>query len=968
MTRPTRAESWGGAETPAMATPTTPGPFASQVSRALRPTRATSGSPQRSTLPPSWAPRLQSPGLETLESAVHTLAALRGSPAPLGELQAGAATRTTSIDGRILTADGSGGRGGTAHVGATAAAPERSVLRSLTPERARRPLLAAPLGGLPPQQMSAMAALSSVTAAASSQPGVDASSALSLEVRAASLAPEHDHPQSGSYAQATGEDSGAEKLEPGMEVSVGDNRLRCLDILGSGSYSVVWRTEVLSSDGDGAAGTGGTACTSGTDGQPGSRTWTASSPPRSRLLLEREVALKDVLCRSKAVLQQSLFEVQLLLALERRVLLDNGPQLLYPLRLPRCFAYKVDSVEDGWRVRTAMTRLPGEQLDDWLRRAATAMKYSTDGINYTWTSQLRRGVSMAECLVRQLGPTLERLAPLAWHRDVNSHNVLVSDGVDGQLLACAPEDASNRTAFWLIDLGLAVDAKSWVSSETSQGAWRVTDIAGDCRYWPASSWMVHLYGADYLSAREEFCRQYQWRLDIHGLGITAVELLCSTALAARQSGAPADEGCDDSGPWPWLLNAWERYYESAGNWWAQIYAVFSCGGDFRPVHSWLVEERVADQVVELMEDLRQGLRACIRCVDEASGRVLHVIAELIDEDSTAELDDLVAMLDAGSPHAAGAESQARLENGGADAAGGAGDDARSGAGAPDDGAAAPEETSKPAAAKGGAAWASPHQVHPPPEDSSPHSLDAFPPEAPMPELRQAPGHVAAWAGGSGGTLTPSLWEGRAAGRSPTPPCGAGEGPTAAGEGGVPERVPSPLRGSPATAAATQLVRQPPQAMNESGADICALVYNDNVASEVLQNAAMTTSAYASRLSAAADCRRAVESLPPIPPIAAAGSRDRRWASEAENCRQNSRRSRQAELAELVEAQAQLRKDLERLQLAKLRLQQKRRLHEDRNRTASKEAAQRDDGQPAATAQGGAQRPRGSSPIRSGRVR
>merc|ERR1740117_1333397 len=409
------------------------------------------------------------------------------------------------------------------------------------------------------------------------------------------------------------------QLEAGVEVCLGDHQLRCLNVLGSGSYSIVWRAEVL-----------------GCMNPAGDSASTACRGQGSRMLLEREVALKDVLCRSNAVLRQSLFEVQLLLALERRVLLDIGPQPAYPLRLPRCFAYKVDSREEGWRVRTAMTRLPGEQLDDWLRRAAVAV---TSNPEVAWTSQLQRGCVMAEALVRQIGPTLQRLAPLAWHRDVNSHNVLVSDGA-GKLLCQTPEDQGVGAEFWLIDLGLAVDSRSWVSTDSSQGGtWRVTDIGGDCRYWPASSWMVHLYGADFLAEREDFCRQYQWRLDSFGLGITAVELICSTALAARLSGAAPVE-CETFAEvcWARLLDSWQRYYDKAGNWWAEIYKVFSGGGDFRPVHAWLVEERVADQVVALMEDLRDGLRSCMACsADESSARILSILAELIDESSDYEM-------------------------------------------------------------------------------------------------------------------------------------------------------------------------------------------------------------------------------------------------------------------------------------------------------------------------------------------
>lgn len=301
-----------------------------------------------------------------------------------------------------------------------------------------------------------------------------------------------------------------------------------------------------------------------------------------------------------------------------------------------------------------MTRLPGEQLDDWLRRAAAVVappqqsgghpqggKVSGAALQ-PWPSFLKRGIMMADRLIRQVGPTLEQLAPLAWHRDVNSHNVLVSDGVENSFLD--PADNGDRADFALCDLGLAVDSRSWVSVD---GAWRVTDIGGDCRYWPASSWMVHLYGADYLTTREEFCRQYQTRLDVHGLGITAVEIVCSVALAARSAGAPrvvAGSAPDSDSCWEHLLDAWQVYHATVGQWWEMIYSVFSVGGDFRPVHAWLVQEDVANQVIALIADIRQALRNCASYSEESVARVLCLLADLIDENSELQLSEACEIL------------------------------------------------------------------------------------------------------------------------------------------------------------------------------------------------------------------------------------------------------------------------------------------------------------------------------------
>ncbi|CAE7038422.1 unnamed protein product [Symbiodinium natans] len=281
----------------------------------------------------------------------------------------------------------------------------------------------------------------------------------------------------------------------------------------------------------------------------------------------------------------------------------------------------------------ALTRLRGEQLDGWLQRSA---EVSGESSQRPWTDALRGGCILARHLLQQLGPTLQSLAPLAWHRDVNSHNVLICNesSEDGTL---SLDDGEDKASFWLCDLGLAVDSQSWTGEEN---LWRVTDIGGDCRYWPASCWMVHCFGADYLEQRPNFCRQYKSRLDIHALGITAIEVLCTKALALRTAGASAGEipSC-----WSSLLDAWKQYHETVSDWWQAIYTVFSAGGDFRPVHAWLVEIAAPDKVVSLVGNMRQALKDCADCSDEAVAQLLHAVAAATDEDSQLELLDICKM-------------------------------------------------------------------------------------------------------------------------------------------------------------------------------------------------------------------------------------------------------------------------------------------------------------------------------------
>jgi len=422
-------------------------------------------------------------------------------------------------------------------------------------------------------------------------------------------------------------DKPVEKIESGTELFIGSHQLRCIEVLGSGSFSVVWRAEVVSS-----LNTGG----------PNSRGATA--------LDEQEVALKDVWCKIDSALKQSIFEAQVLLDVERKALLD-GPQNANRLRLPRCFSYRVDPIGDGWSVRTAMTRLPGEQLDDWLRREAIATEevlraqVANNQRPRPWTAHLRSGFAMVRRLLSQMGYTLDKLAAVAWHRDVNSHNILVSDSVS----VSTPLDvlgSGRRCSFWLCDLGLAVDSPSW---GTDDGAWRTADIGGDCRYWPASCWMVHCYGSKFLAGHKDFCRQYRSRLDIHGLGVTGVEVLCSTAGAARDVGAPAPEGkgSEASESWVTLLEVWKRYRDATGQWWEDIYNALSSSGnvDFETVRAQLLREDVAQQVATLTSDLRSALRGCAKVSKPAESEVLLVLAELLDETSKSELKELCSKFD-----------------------------------------------------------------------------------------------------------------------------------------------------------------------------------------------------------------------------------------------------------------------------------------------------------------------------------
>lgn len=381
---------------------------------------------------------------------------------------------------------------------------------------------------------------------------------------------------------------------PGVEMTIGAFRFRCSSVLGRGSFSEVWAGETLVGAGNAAP----------------------------------EVALKDVCCKTQSDLQQALFETGLL---ERLQFPEGSPRHDQapppPMRIPKYLAHRVDAQPGGtWRVRTAMTKVPGEPLDAFLRRGPPPGR---DG-----PGAVRCGCVLAQQLIRQLGPALDRMSRFAFHRDVNSHNILISDAIDGGKLRMGNdvEDTNRRVSFWLIDFGLAVDSNSW------QKVWSHSDVAGDCRYWPPCSFLMSFYGADETAGHRDFCHQYKTRLDIVGLGLTAIELLCATAVAS--SDAWGAEGL--RGSWRRLFDAWEKYREEVTRWHLQIFKVFAAGGDIVPLYRELAQERVVDKVTSHIARIRNLLRACTQRAEEHKvQRLLGVLAEMIDEKSTMSLSEAV---------------------------------------------------------------------------------------------------------------------------------------------------------------------------------------------------------------------------------------------------------------------------------------------------------------------------------------
>jgi len=381
------------------------------------------------------------------------------------------------------------------------------------------------------------------------------------------------------------------------------SRFRCISVLGEGSFSKVWLAEAINE-------TGGVI-----DNSEG-------------------VALKDMFCKTEASFQQVLFEVELL-EWAAKASADAASGRLAP-RTARCVAQQVDKQADGWRVKMAMTRVPGETVEAFMLR--------TPPPGQDFAVAVQRGCALSAQLLMQMAPTLDCLAQHAWHRDINSRNIMISDALDGvmpALVTSHPEESGSRASFWLIDFGLAVRSSTWVAPESR---WRDSDLAGDVRYWPQSTFFKFLYGTQELAARTDLCNQYQTRLDIHALGLLAIEMLCAISAGGDRSFSSSLSE-SQTAAWDSLLAAWSRYQRNVAAWHRQIFQVFRDGGNIEPVRRRMVHEGVFAKLMDLMHNLRCCLRTCaFLSVDLMERALLQSLSEMIDERSTFGLQDALRSL------------------------------------------------------------------------------------------------------------------------------------------------------------------------------------------------------------------------------------------------------------------------------------------------------------------------------------
>jgi len=372
-------------------------------------------------------------------------------------------------------------------------------------------------------------------------------------------------------------------LKPGATVQIAERTFDIISEVGEGSFGVVW----------------GARCRA--DGKvPDER-------PR-----QPNAAIKEVFCHSKSDLAAAVNEGQILYALGG--VCSGASSGRIPVFVA-CGNEHVGSYlgSEEWRVRLAMTFIPGESLNRYLHKrkvdAESVPERSCNQLLEQCKSKFAEACNYARGLISQLAPVFASISTIAYHRDVNPRNILV-------------EDRNGSPHYGLIDFGLAVDAAYWrgsaqgATTEAVPGAWQVLGVGGDCRYWPVSAWLMLEQGSKALLARPQLCLEYKMHLDVHALGTTALEVFAS--LAPR----PAEVEKDECLQKLWALcSAWQQYWEEATRFWRRLFDAYRQTSDQAVLAAVKVEYRnmaVHEKICEGLRKLRAALREACEACESAS--------------------------------------------------------------------------------------------------------------------------------------------------------------------------------------------------------------------------------------------------------------------------------------------------------------------------------------------------------------
>jgi serine/threonine protein kinase len=276
---------------------------------------------------------------------------------------------------------------------------------------------------------------------------------------------------------------------------------------------------------------------------------------------------------------------------------------------------------DGGNVHLAMSFLPGVALDQWLYGiseseckhvgVAQLVEGKLSGGRQS-SVRLNRACKFTQDFLLQLAPVLAALQPLAYHRDVSSHNVLID------IVEPARDGPTNSEfSVALIDFGLAVRSETW------HREWCTSDLAGDPRYWTPAAFMSAAFGFKYMESQRNrsFLHQYLHRIDHYAIGVLSLEVLFSLWNKEEKYIFPSMAK---------LYDAWCAFWRSA----IRLHQFVHSSKDPESLRRFLAHspEGGIDAMIAQCKCLRDALRAAAAVSANSSHTVLFsVLADLISE-------------------------------------------------------------------------------------------------------------------------------------------------------------------------------------------------------------------------------------------------------------------------------------------------------------------------------------------------
>jgi len=390
-----------------------------------------------------------------------------------------------------------------------------------------------------------------------------------------------------------------EQLEPvrrtvhdgSREVLISDRVFRLQKLIGRGAFGVVWKAQELD---------------------------TGDQRPC--------VAVKAMEATNHENFNAAVFEAELLRLLTMQLPSDCRDSV------PKYVAHTACKNSTGGIVHIAMSYIPGFVLDQWMY-AITDEEHKRVDVNKIvngWlpgsrqrSMSLSGAWSFAYDLVSQLSVVFAALAPIAFHRDISSHNVLVDITQEGDTV---------KPSFALIDFGLAVNSGSWNQD------WNSSNLAGDPRYWTLAAWMALAFGFRYVETHPNpgFHRQYLSRIDHYSMGLLGLEVFFSLWDSERQGDVESAPGILEA------RAAWCAFWDSV----FRLFQMFHLQGPQQTQQFLeLSQQNVLRHMADLLSDVYTTLRAAAAHPANAErAQLLRVLADLVDENgvfSWAEIPDIL---------------------------------------------------------------------------------------------------------------------------------------------------------------------------------------------------------------------------------------------------------------------------------------------------------------------------------------